>query len=122
MSSDKIITGRRGEAEAVRFLLRRGFKVIEKNYRTRFGEIDIVADDRGTLVFIEVKTRRSLAFGEPKAGVDERKQRRVIAASNDYMLRRGVVDRAVRFDVISIVMNDDRCETEHITDAFEGGW
>jgi len=114
-------TGRLGEACAVDYLVRRGYEIVAQNYRKPFGEIDIIARERGTLVFIEVKTRRSRGFGDPSAAVDVRKQRQLSRIAQDYLVQHRLGDSAARFDVVGVILDgDDRpVEVELIKDAFE---
>ncbi|MFQ5736995.1 MAG: YraN family protein [Thermodesulfobacteriota bacterium] len=116
---DRIAIGRNGEREAARALKRHGYRIIEKNYRCRYGEIDIVAEQAGVLCFIEVKTRGSDRFGSPKEGVDYRKQRHITRASSMYLAESGFTDRDVRFDVVSIELTGGGYRTEIVKDAFE---
>lgn len=111
-------TGKAGEDAALAFLKKQGFMVLEKNYRTPVGEIDIIAKDRGTLVFIEVKTRTGITFGRPFEAVDHRKKEKIKKVALWYMkgLRQEV---PARFDVLSILCNNGELRIEHIPDAFE---
>lgn len=119
MGLGRLITGRRGEDEAIVLLKKNGYRIIERNYRCRYGEIDIIARDRETIVFVEVKTRASDRFGPPKAGVDPRKQRHMIAASTMYLTEKGLTDEFARFDVISLVEKDGKYQAELIKNAFD---
>lgn len=113
--------GQIGEDEALRFLNKKGCKLLDRNYRTRFGEVDIIVKDRDVLVFVEVKTRRGSAYGAPKEAVGHAKIERMTKASLEYLSSFGE-DTSVRFDVIGIeVSKDGSFEVEHITDAFEVG-
>jgi putative endonuclease len=94
--------GKTGEDLAVRELTRRGYAILERRYRTRYGEIDIVADDRGTIVFVEVKARASGQFGLAVEAITAFKQRRLAAMAVDYLARRRRCDRPCRFDVVAI--------------------
>ncbi len=116
--ADNISIGKRGEDEALRVLKRHGYRILERNYRCRYGEVDIIAEDEGAIVFVEVKTRGSGRFGTPQQSVDLRKQRHIISASNTYLSHHGVTDRPVRFDVVGIEIRDGRYFTEIIKDAF----
>jgi putative endonuclease len=116
---DRIAIGRMGEDEAVRVLKKSGYRVLKRNYRCRYGEIDIIAEDKGAIVFIEVKTRGSDAFGTPGEGVDRRKQRHITLASIAYLTEQGLSDRGVRFDVVCIDLLDKGFSTEIVRDAFE---
>ncbi|MDA8433467.1 MAG: YraN family protein [Nitrospiraceae bacterium] len=110
--------GREGEELAVRFLRKQGFRILEKNYRTPFGEIDIVADDQGVLVFIEVKTRRGDSFGYPFEAVDRRKRDKIRKVALSY-LKKIRKEPPARFDVLSIDFEGGRKNIDHIKDAFE---
>ncbi|MBW7956582.1 MAG: YraN family protein [Deltaproteobacteria bacterium] len=117
--------GNAGEDEAVRFLEKKGYRVIERNFSCRYGEIDIIARDGGAMVFVEVKTRSGDAFGPAAASVDERKQRKMTIAAQFYLEKAGASDSEVRFDVVSIEKREGRFEIELIRDAFEAaeiGW
>ena len=95
--------GRRGEDLAVVHLQSQGLVVLERNYRSRRGEVDIIARDGCTLVICEVKTRSTDHFGHPLAAVDHRKLRRMRQVALDWMSERGVRPSAIRFDVIGIL-------------------
>ena len=118
MTLSRIFFGKRGEDEAAKYLERRGYKVLTKNYRCRLGEIDIVARDGDTIVFVEVKTRGGSDFGEGVESVDVRKQRRIIAVSEVYLSENDIHDMAVRYDVVSIGRKGDGLIVELIKDAF----
>lgn len=94
--------GKQGEALACRELRRRGYAILARGYRTRAGEIDIIARDRDTLVFVEVKTRSSGHFGGPLAAVTADKRRRLVAMAQHYLARLGGGARPCRFDVVAI--------------------
>ena len=110
--------GRVGEDLAHRYLRRQGCTIVARNYRTRSGsgEIDLVAWQGGTLVFVEVKTRDSQEFGAPDRAVDADKERHLRTAARDYARRAGVEWERTRFDVVSVVLNPRRIEW--IRDAF----
>ena len=91
-----------GEDLAVEELERRGYAIVARRYRTRYGEIDIVAEEGGTLVFVEVKTRATEEFGTAAEAVTRRKQRKLIAMATDYLARTGEFNRPCRFDVVAI--------------------
>jgi putative endonuclease len=113
------LLGAEGEAEAVRYLKKKGYRVIERNYRTPLGEIDIIARDEDILVFIEVKTRASDCYGLPFEAVDRVKRRKIRNLALLY-LKRQKREVQARFDVISITqLPDGRREIDHIEDAFE---
>lgn len=99
--------GTKGERAAEGMLRRKRYRILERNYTCRFGEVDLVAEDSGTLVFIEVKTRISGRFGAPELAVTPRKQRRYIRAAQRYVQERKTPDVPVRFDVVAILMTED---------------
>jgi putative endonuclease len=94
--------GKWGEDHAVRELERRGYAILARRYRTRHGEIDVVADDGGTIVFVEVKARENGECGSAAEAVTTRKQRRLMSMAVDYLARNHVTDRPCRFDVVAI--------------------
>ena len=95
--------GKRGEALAWGYLQNEGYRILEKNFRTRFGEIDIVAEKKGTVVFLEVKTRRNQDFGTPAEAVDWRKRRKMAQVAESYLQRKGLENRPARFDILSVL-------------------
>ena len=100
-SQDKIL-GDLGEKEAVRFLKDKGYKILQRNFRTRLGEIDIIAQDRDTLCFIEVKTRISHQYGSPLESITSSKQRKIALLALSYLKAKKIFDAKMRFDVITI--------------------
>ena len=98
--------GKSGEDLAVEELERRGYAILERRYRTRHGEIDVVARDGETIVFVEVKARTTSEFGGAAAAVTPSKMRRLAAMAADYLSRRRLHDRPCRFDVVAI--DEDR--------------
>jgi putative endonuclease len=121
MGTDKQIKGRLGEDEAVRFLEKNGYRILERNFRCRHGEVDVIAEENGTIVFVEVKARTSDAFGAPEESVGRRKQERIIRASKEYLFAENLTDHSARFDVVSIEIGRDGMKTELIKNAFEAG-
>ena len=100
---NKRATGAAAEKLAAEFLVQHGAEILERNFRTRRAEIDLIAMDQDTLVFIEVKYRHSLKSGYPEEAVDQNKQRRIHLAARVYMSRKSVPpDRKIRFDVVSL--------------------
>jgi putative endonuclease len=94
--------GKLGETVAIEELTRRGYAILARRYRTARGEIDIVAQDGDTIVFVEVKARETPDAGLAAEAVTREKQRRLGAMANDYLARRNVTDRPCRFDVVAI--------------------
>jgi putative endonuclease len=111
--------GEAGEALAARLLRKRGYKIVATNYRTQLGEIDIIARDGDTLVFIEVKARHSGRFGSPKWALTPRKQRKISMVALYYLKTTGQSDAKARFDVVSIRSDAVRPEVEIIRNAFD---
>ncbi|MBC7105406.1 MAG: YraN family protein [Firmicutes bacterium] len=97
--------GRRGEEEAAAYLARRGYEIVARNYRCPWGEVDIVAREGGTLVFVEVRSRTSLAFGLPEESVDRRKRARLRRAARHYLYSRGGPADGCRFDVVALLLD-----------------
>ena len=111
--------GSKGEDVAAKFLKRNGYRIIARNYKTPLGEIDIIAKDGNTIVFIEVKTRTSYAFGYPFESVTTKKKQKLKNLALLYLKKHGH-QSAARFDVISISSdNDMKMDIEHIKDAFD---
>jgi putative endonuclease len=112
-------TGRAGEEHAARYLRERGFTILERGFRTRDGEIDLVAADREEIVFVEVKTRSGLSHGRPAESIDGRKRYRLLKAARIWLHRHGATDRPCRFDVVEVFSHGpDQPRVEHIADAF----
>ena len=111
--------GRMGEDMAHRYLRRHGCTVVARNYRTPAGsgEVDVVAWQGGTLLFVEVKTRASAEFGEPDRAVDEEKQQHLRLAARDYARRAGVAWEKTRFDIVTVVLTRPP-HIEWLRDAF----
>jgi putative endonuclease len=110
--------GRTGEDIAAAFLKRKGFRILERNYRLHAGEIDIIARDHNVLVFVEVKTRRDEGYADPSVNVDWRKQRKLRLLAERYIGVNHPPDSEVRFDVISIIGGSGPPRVEHIENAF----
>ena len=99
---DKLREGSLGEEQAVKALKRQGYKILERNHRTRFGEIDVIAEEGGTLVFIEVKKRNTGQFGDALAAITKTKQRHMVKSALWYMKKHRCFDRSVRFDAVGL--------------------
>jgi putative endonuclease len=114
--------GKKGEELALGFLKRSGYRIIEKNYICRIGEMDIIAKEKDTLVFIEVKTRTSRMFGPPQLAVNPSKQRQLSKVALNYLKEKQLEDVKARFDVMAIVLEQKGEEIELIKDAFNLNW
>lgn len=122
MGREKKEIGTAGEAIAKRFVQAKGYRIRHANFRTPFGELDIVATDRGSVVFIEVRSRLSSSLGPPILSIDWRKQMHLIKNSLFYLKRYGLTEKNWRIDVISIKLDRDRKPEfiEHLENAVEG--
>ena len=119
MTYARIALGKTGEDLACAELEKRGYTIIARRYRRRGGEIDIVARDGPTIVFVEVKARDSHAFGEAAEAVTARKRRRIVQLALDYMTRRRLSNCPCRFDVVSIHFDGGRPTIEIFQNAFD---
>ncbi|MFH1338244.1 MAG: YraN family protein [Candidatus Omnitrophota bacterium] len=119
MSKAQSELGQKGERIAVDFLRDKGYRIVAVNYRTRLGQIDIVAKDKETVCFIEVKTRKSARFGRPAEAVDFFKQRKISQVALMFLKQKGLLDSPARFDVISISHEDLQPKIELFRNAFE---
>jgi len=111
--------GRKAESLAAWYLKKNGYKVVEQNYRTPLGEIDIIAKEKKTIVFVEVKARRSLRYGSPKWAVTPRKQRKISMVALQYLKATRQGDAHARFDVVTVSVNQDEPQIEIVKNAFE---
>ena len=109
--------GKTGEDLAVNYLENKGYRILDRNWRSGHNEIDIVAMDGEILVAVEVKTRKSATYGEPETAVTVGKQQMLIRAVDAY-IRYKNLDVDVRFDIISIILNEEEQQIEHIEDAW----
>jgi putative endonuclease len=119
VSKEHLLLGKYGEEIAIEFLKEQGYKIIARNYKSRFGEIDIIARDKDTLCFVEVKTRRSDRFGSPKEAVSKSKQRQIAKSALSFLKEKALLDKKARFDVVSIIYSKDNPKKDLIKDAFE---
>lgn len=119
MSNAHIIFGKAGEKSAVALLEARGYKIIAENYRTPLGEIDVIAQDKDTVCFIEVKSRHSREKGLPQEAVSMRKQRQISKSALIYLKKHKLMNRKARFDVVSVIGGQDSLRLDVITSAFE---
>ncbi len=111
--------GKKGEEIALRFLKKKGYRIIEGNYVCKMGEMDIIAKEKDTLVFIEVKTRTSTKFGPPQLAVHSSKQRQLSKVALNYLNEKRLKDVKARFDVVAILLEQQGEKIELIKDAFD---
>jgi len=120
MRDRRRLLGDEGEAQAEAYLRRQGFRILGRNVRSPLGELDLIADHEGTLVFVEVKRRRSGAYGGAIEAVDARKRAKLIQLASQYLAQHRLYDRACRFDVV-LIQDDAGTGTavQHIANAFD---
>ncbi len=113
--------GDQGEEAAARYLEGRGCRILTRQFRAKLGEIDIIAEDGSTLLFVEVKTRRPTRFGVPAQAVGRTKQQRIFRTAFLYVQKHGLEDRDCRFDVIEVLVTGASHTVRHYENAFEFG-
>jgi len=111
--------GKTAEKAAAKFLKSKGYKVLERNYKNKFGEIDIIARHQGVICFLEVKARHSLKLGTPQEAVTASKQRQISKVAVAYLKSKGFLECPARFDVLGLLYTQSQPEITLITDAFE---
>ncbi len=109
--------GKKGELLAVEYLLKNGYKIVEKNYRYQKAEVDIIAKKAAILVAVEVKTRSSAYFGDPQDFVNSKKIQLLVRGMDAYVVKNDL-DVEIRFDIIAIIIAKNKYKIEHIKDAF----
>ncbi len=120
MTFARINSGKKGEGLAISYLKKQGYEIIEKNYKTKLGEIDIIADCKGCVCFVEVRAKNSLSFGAPEETIIKRKQLQISKAALAYIKRYKLEDESCRFDVVSIKGVDSPVpEIKLIKNAFD---
>lgn len=107
MGKESYLQGLQGEEIAEQYLIQNGYEIIEKNYRSQQGEIDLIATQNNFLVFVEVKNYSFCSYGVPLAAVNINKRRHIIHAARTYIYRKGIKDQNCRFDVITIYRRED---------------
>lgn len=110
--------GQRGEKAAADFLRQKGYILLERNYRTRTAEIDIIARDNDCICFVEVKARTSFKKGLPKESVHYAKQQKIISGASFYLKENNLFTHRVRFDVVEIIFDNNKYEATLIKNAF----
>lgn len=118
MTSNSRSSGKKGEDLACKFLKKDKYKILEKNYRTKQGEIDIIAQDKGgVLCFVEVKARSRTDYGNPEEAVTHYKQKRLLAAAFNYLESKKIGSKDMRFDIVSVDLNSE--ESTILKNAFD---
>jgi putative endonuclease len=119
MTQERLSLGKKGEDLAIGQLKALGYKILERNFKCSLGEIDVIARDRNTLVFVEVKTRASRDFGGPAAAVHARKQRQLSKVALVYLNQKKLFNIPARFDVVAVELLPPSPRMEVIQNAFE---
>lgn len=114
---NNIEKGLYGENLASKHLISKGYKIIDRNYRTKIGEIDIIAIKSRVIVFVEVKTRSSTKYGFPYEAVNKKKQDRIIKSSFVYIKQNNIRDYQIRYDIIEVYLHEDS-KINHIENVF----
>ena len=115
----KIVLGKKGERIAERYLKRKGYKLVARNYRCAAGEVDLIVLDRRIIVFVEVKTRTGAGFGSPLEAVEFRKQHKMIQTAQFFLASKNLSQREARFDVVGVSWPGAEPLVEHVENAFE---
>jgi len=119
MTRERLSLGKKGEDLAIAQLRALKYKILERNFKCALGEIDIIAREKDTLVFVEVKTRRTRDFGGPAAAVNERKQRQLSRVALTYLNMKKLPQMPARFDVVAVELIPPAPRIEVLRDAFE---
>lgn len=118
MATESQKFGRMGESLAIGHLKKNGYQILDRNYRNRFGEIDVIARQGETIVFVEVKSRSSAQYGGAKAAVDRAKQRKISRVALGYLKQKRQTGKKARFDVVCVDAGQKDCRVEIIPNAF----
>lgn len=108
------LIGKKGEERAQKYLQELGYRILDKNFRSRFGEIDLIALDSSTLVFIEVKTRTTLLFGHPSEAIQTKKLKKLLKTSQYYQILHRNLPALIRFDAVEIIYSYNNVTINHI--------
>jgi putative endonuclease len=124
MTEKRLKLGRQGEEAAVAFLKKKGYRIIEKNFRCKLGEIDIIAEQGGAVVFIEVKARADHQYGHPFNAVTPAKQRKIIQVAKTFLAKHRLLENPARFDVVGLTLDPESATSfkiELLENAFQEG-
>lgn len=119
MPAGNLEFGKAAEDAAAKFLNTKGYKILERNYKNKFGEIDIIAQQAGVICFVEVKARHSLNLGSPQEAVSFSKQRQICRVAVCYLKSKKLLEQPARFDVVALLYVNSQPEISLITNAFE---
>jgi putative endonuclease len=118
MSAARQEFGELGERIAERWLKRKGWRVVQRRFRSGHRDIDLVVEREGTVAFVEVKARKGLAFGDPVEAVNWSKQRELVRSASVWIDRHGRPMESYRFDVVGVLVEGDRVRIRHVQNAF----
>ena len=119
MSISKLNLGKLGEEKAVQYLKDKGYKILERNYKTKLGELDVVARDAKTICFVEVKTRSSQEKGDSLESITPGKQHKLCRLAISYLKLNNLLGQSARFDVVSVYQDGEQTDIKLIKNAFE---
>jgi putative endonuclease len=119
MTDERQQTGVSGERIAERWLKKRGWRIMQRRFRSGHRDIDLIAEKDGTVAFVEVKARRAALFGDPVEAVNWRKRRELTRSAQVWISRHGRLSDLYRFDVIGVLLCDDGARVRHVENAFE---
>ncbi|MFZ5966363.1 MAG: YraN family protein [Bacillota bacterium] len=120
MNDKRKTIGSKGETIARDYLVKKAYKIIQMNYRNHFGEIDIIAKDKDTYIFVEVKTRKNLSFGRPIEAINYKKQSHLIKTAYAYLAAKNLSSSNFRFDAIEVLLHEDaKPSINHIENIIE---
>lgn len=120
MTQKRLQFGRNGELAAIKFLKKKGYRILEKNFRSKVGEIDVIAEQAGVIVFIEVKARSDHEFGHPFEALTPAKQKKIIQTAQSFLARKRITDKPMRFDVVALTSDPaDSWKIELLENAFQ---
>jgi len=119
VSKQNLFLGKSGEEIATSLLKENGYKILARNFKTKIGEIDIIARDKDTISFVEVKTRHSDKFGLPQEAISSSKQRQISKAALAYLKDNNLLNNKARFDVVSVIISQNQPKIDLIKNAFE---
>ncbi len=112
--NDSKCLGNKGEDIANHFLIEKGYKILERNYRCSRGEIDIIAKDKKEIVFVEVKTRRNTHYGKPVESITFQKKKHIYDTAKYYLYIKKLCDKFIRFDVVEVYVESKKVQINHI--------
>ena len=121
MTKKRLDFGKKGEQAAASFLKKQGYRILKKNFSVSIGEIDLIAEHKDVLVFIEVKSRTDHSFGHPSMAVTRARQKKIVQTAQVFLMKHPIKGRQVRFDVVSILPgkeDPDSLRVEVLQDAF----